>query len=193
MGKKDEELIVDVQAGDPAALEELFMRYKMPILNYALRMLKVRADAEDITAEVFLVLFSRSQSYQPVAKFSTWLYTIAHNLCVSRLRKQNRFLSLWFRKDGADELTTFDVPDPQANDHKGHEENDLASHVQQAISRLPFKQRETVILREYQNLSYEEISQILNISLSQVKILIFRARERLRVDLGPLMKEASDV
>ncbi len=193
MGKKDEELIADVQAGDPVALEELFMRYKISILNYALRMLKVRADAEDITAEVFLVLSSRSQTYQPVAKFSTWIYTIARNLCVSRLRKRNRFVSLWFKKDGEGELVAFDVPDPNAHDGQGHDQKDMAVYVQRAIAKLPLKQKEIVILREYQNLSYEEISQVLAISLAQVKILIFRARERLRVDLDPLIKEASDV
>ena len=84
MARHDEELIIEYQQGSEEAFEMLFQRYKKPILNFALRILGNRADAEDITADVFLIRFTKKNLYKPDAKFSTWLFTVARNACITK-------------------------------------------------------------------------------------------------------------
>ena len=193
MGKRDEELIIEVQSGSAAAMEELFQRYKRSIFNYALKILSNRADAEDVVSEVFIILFSRQYSYSPTAKFSTWLYTVAHNVSISRIRKRRRWLSVWFKKEDGEDFSAWEIPDTRTLPAEDLEQKETAWYVKKAIAKLPSQQREVLVLREYQGLSYEEIARVLNISLAQVKILIFRGRERLREELRSFMKEANDV
>ena len=186
--KNDEDLIQEYQQGDKEALSMIFCRYKRPILNFCLRILGNRADAEDVTGEVFLVLFSRKYVYQPEAKFSTWLYTIARNLCITRIRKKRKFLSFWVKKHQADELDYWDMADDKELPSEELQKKEMEGHVKKAITRLPVEQKEAIIFREYHDLSYEEIAQVLGCSLEKVKILIFRARERLRRELPSFIK-----
>lgn len=193
MQKRDEELILELQQGNEEALEMLFQRYKVPILNFAMRILGNRADAEDITGEVFLVLFEKNHMYKPTAKFKTWLYTVARNACISRIRKQRRTMSLWFSsRDGGSDYEQWDIP---ASDDIPREElvkREAAIQVRKAIHNLPETQKEAIVLREYHKMSYAEISEVLDCSLEKVKILIFRARARLRDDLPSLIMEDND-
>src|SRR5262245_57713024 len=90
MDRTDEELILDYKQGEKAAMETIFMRYQRPILNFALRFMGNRADAEDVASEVFIGLLQNKEAYAPRigAKFSTWLYTVARNSCLSKIRKR---------------------------------------------------------------------------------------------------------
>ncbi|MBF0523223.1 MAG: sigma-70 family RNA polymerase sigma factor [Candidatus Omnitrophica bacterium] len=189
--KTDEILISEYQQGNAQALEELFGRYKKAIFNYALRLLGDRADAEDIVAESFMILVTNKMAYQPQAKFSTWFYRVAHNMAISRIRRRKYSVSMWFKKNDGDDFEEWDVADtkdlPQEELIK--KEKNLA--VRKAIQKLPEDQKEALILREYQELSYHEISVILDCSLENVKILIFRAREALRTELASVMSEDS--
>ncbi|HCI44776.1 MAG TPA: hypothetical protein DE315_04500, partial [Candidatus Omnitrophica bacterium] len=97
MEQPDEEVLRDYLTGnDEKAAEMIFLRYKTRLLNFCLRMLGNRADAEDVTAEVFLALFARRYAFNPAAKFSTWLYTVARNQCISQIRKRKNLVSVWF-------------------------------------------------------------------------------------------------
>ena len=168
----------------------IFMRYKNPILNFCLRILGNRPDAEDVTGEVFLALFSKQYTFKPEAKFSTWLYTIARNNCIDRIRKKRNLVSLWFqskRDDGWEALEIMDSNDLSA---EALEKKEMARRVRLAIQALPLEQKEAIVLREYQALSYEQIAQVLDCSLEKAKILIFRAREQLRNHLSSYIKEA---
>ncbi len=193
MEHKDEDLIKDYQEGDLTAFNELFSRYKKPVFNFSLRILNNRADAEDVTSEVFMKLFEKRDYYQPTtAKFSTWLFTIAYNVCISKIRSRKSTISLWFKKENSSEETPWDIPDqtPTTPEKLMTLENVLL--IQQAIDKLPDNQKEALILREYNQFSYQEISQVMNCSLEQVKILIFRAREFLRLNTPHLKAEGQN-
>jgi RNA polymerase sigma-70 factor (ECF subfamily) len=188
--RKDEEIMMEYRAGSVDALEEIFQRYKKPILNYAFKLLSSFADAEDVVGEVFYILTSRKNSYEPVAKFSTWIYTIAHNVSIDRIRRRRKILFFWQKKDkDGSSYEELDIPDTRFMPDSDAEDSDIAGYVKKAIDKLPFQLKEAIVLRQYHNLSYEEISAVLNCSLSKVKILIFRAKEVLRKELLPYMEE----
>lgn len=187
MDRSDEDLMQAYQEGDEEAMAVIFRRYQKRIFNFAFRLLGHRADAEDATADVFLNLLNSGASYQPGAKFSTWLYTVARNACISRMRKQKNIFSLSFRKTSEEE-GEWEVPDMKTPDEALHQK-DVADQLKNAIQKLPVSQKETLILRGYHGLSYDEISKITGHTLENVKVLIFRAREQLRQDLGLLLKE----
>ncbi len=188
MEKSDEELMKAYQEGDEEAMSEIFGRYQKRIFNFALRFLASRADAEDATADVFLNLMKTGTGFNPVAKFSTWLYTIARNACFSKLRKRRNVFSLSFSKGPGESETDWDIPDPSPEGEELHQK-ELDGHIKSAVAQLPVSQREVMILREYHDLSYAEIAKITGESLSNVKVLIFRAREQLRQSLSFLLKE----
>ena len=188
MTKPDDELIADYQKGDTKALEMLFDHYKKPVLNFALRITGNRADAEDVVSDVFMAVFINKDRYQPKAKFSTWLFTIARNSCINKLRKKKNIFSMWVQNNQSGDYELLDVPDTETMPDRLVKEKEVAAHVKNAIAKLPETQREALVLREYQNFSYEEISQILGCSLENVKVLIFRARERLRQELSSFME-----
>jgi len=193
MDQTDEQLMFEFQQGATEAFDALFTRHKKGVFNFSLRILSNRADAEDVTAEVFMKLFEKKSYYQPQrAKFSTWLFTIAYNVCISKIRSRKSTISLWFKKDGANEETPWDIPDqtPSTPEKLMTIENVLI--IQRAIHKLPERQKEALILREYNQFSYQEISQIMNCPTGQVKILIFRAREFLRENTPHLKTEGQN-
>lgn len=188
--RKDEEIMMEYRAGSMVALEEIFQRYKKPILNYAFKLLSSFADAEDVVGEVFYILTSRKDSYEPVAKFSTWIYTIAHNVAIDRIRRRRKIFFFWQKNDkDGNSYEELDMPDTRFMPDSSAQENDISFYVKKAIDRLPFNLKEAIVLRQYHNLSYDEIAAVLNCSLSKVKILIFRAKEALRKELLPYMEE----
>lgn len=190
MERSDEEILKDYLNGnDERAAQMIFVRYKTRVLNFCLRMLGNRADAEDVTADAFLVLFDRKYAQASGAKFSTWLYTVARNRCISQIRKRKNIVSVWFSSQGGQGYEQWDPEDPQDIAGRQLEKKEEAVLVRRAVRQLPYEQREAVVLREYHQLNYEEISQILNCSLEKVKVLIFRGRERLRAELSSLIKE----
>lgn len=193
MKQTDEELIAAWQGGDDGALTMLFERFKLPVLNFALRLLGNRAEAEDVTAEVFLVLTRNPRSYQPRAKFSTWLFTVTRNACMSRHRNNKFHFPLWGKKEDGDGNEVF--LDPPAGDDLPSEElakQEEAAAVRRAIAELPDDQKQALILREYHYLSYLEISRVMDCTLENVKVLIFRARRQLKNQLTSLLKEDPD-
>ncbi len=190
MERSDEEILKDYLNGnDERAAQMIFVRYKTRVLNFCLRMLGNRADAEDVTADAFLVLFDRKYAHASGTKFSTWLYTVARNRCISQIRKRKNLVSIWFSSRGSEGYDAWDPEDPQDIAGRQLEKKEEAVLVRHAVKQLPYEQREAVVLREYHQLNYEEISQILNCSLEKVKVLIFRGRERLRAELSSLIKE----
>lgn len=188
---KDEELMLEYQKGDSLAMDEILRRYKNPVYHFILRLCGNASDAQDCAQEVFLRLHQAKARYQATGKFSTWIFSIAHNLVVSRWRKA-KWLVLWPRKnDETEELVEFESPDPSPKDIAV--ENEMSQLVRQSIQSLPFLQREALVLREYENLNYDEIARILKKSLGTVKTLIYRARENLKIKLLPRMEEFKEV
>jgi RNA polymerase sigma-70 factor (ECF subfamily) len=187
MEHTDEELIERFQKGDQGSLDMVFTRYKNRIFNFCLRILSNRSEAEDATSEVFLALVSNSYQIRAQVKFSTWAYTVARNNCLSRLRKSKHVTSLFTSQNG--EVSEIPVKDNAPTPKEQLEGRETKVMIQNAIGKLPLEQKEAIILREYHDLSYSEIAEILSCSLEKVKVLIFRAREQLRVDLASLVRE----
>ncbi len=180
MEQSDQELIARYLDGDQTAFRVIFERYKNRLFNYAWRVLGNRADAEDVVSEVFLAVFEKRYRVQAQAKFSTWLYTVAHNGCMTKFRQKKNMVSLWFQQAESDTPQEWDLPDAGLTPSQQSDQKDVIAVVRAAVKKLPVEQREALILREYQGLSYDDIARVLDCSLEKVKILIFRAREGLK-------------
>jgi len=189
MDQKDEELITEYQSGHKEAGNMICQRYQGKIFNFCYRILGNRADAEDATANAFLALFSRHYTNYPNAKFSTWLFTVARNSCMTQIRKRKTTISLWFTDKENGSFEPWEIRDSKETSREDLANREMAEHIRSAISQLPIDQREAIVLREYQKFSYEQIAQTLNCSLEKVKVLIFRAREQLRIKLSSLIRE----
>jgi len=185
----DCELMHEVQAGNTRALEVVFGRYKNAIFNFSLRILRNRSDAEDITSEVFMTLCTAKYIEKENVKFSTWLFTIARHKCISKIRTQRKFFSMWVKNRETGEEEHLEIPD---SDHLANvkiQQKETMAQIQQAINELPLEQKEAIILREFDEMNYEEIAHVLNCTVAKVKILIFRGREALRAKLPSELEE----
>lgn len=183
----DETLIAQFQQGDVDAFDILVRRYKDQLLNYVYRFVGNRIDAEDIVQETFLRVYKNKHYYKEIAKFSTWVYTIAGNLAKTELRRRKRrkvFSVSNFVNDERD----FDIPDMNRNPEKEVDGSIKDDFIQKAIEKLPSKFKEVILLRDVQGFAYEEISQILNIPLGTVKSRVNRGRLKLQEDLKFLLE-----
>jgi len=177
----DEELIFRFQEGDEYAYLELVNRYRDRLMNFAYRFLGNEEDAEDIVQDTFVKLYTHRHFYRNIARFSTWIYTITANLAKTELRKRKRRKVSYLSQMGTEEKD-FDLPTEDTTDDYT-EGRFTESHIQDAIQKLPLHFRTAVILRDIQELSYEEISNILNVPLGTVKSRINRARLQLQEEL----------
>jgi RNA polymerase sigma-70 factor, ECF subfamily len=183
--KTDEELIAEFQAGDDRGFIELVDRYKDRLVNFVYRFLHDMTDAEDLVQETFLKVYKNKQAYREIAKFSTWIYTIAGNLARSELRKRKR-RKTYTMSELSYEDNQFNAVDP-GKDTEGIVFNTYAGEeIHKAINNLnePFKT--IIILRDIQELSYEDISTILDIPMGTVKSRVNRARLKLQETLSYL-------
>ncbi len=182
----DEELLARSLDGDLNAFEVIVNRYKDRLYNFVLRFVKDQQTAEDIVQDTFLRAYRNRESFQAVAKFSTWIYTIAGNLAKSELRRRKRWRFLSIGVQNEDTGATFELPDTSATPDSNTETMLAESRIQEAISRLPDRYREAVILRDIEGLDYDEISQIIGCPLGTVKSRINRGRLRLQEELSDL-------
>ncbi len=187
MGKEipSEELMARVAEGDESAFETLVVRHQASVLNLIYRFMGDRTQANDLAQEVFLKVWQAAKSYEPKAKFSAWIYRITFNLCLnerksSRYKKWRQFLR--FNKDHeiqADE----DLPASSPSPEDLLLARERSREVSDALQGLPEKQRMALILKRYDNLSYQEIAQILGCSISAVESLLVRAKRTLQEKL----------
>ena len=187
----DAALMLRVKQGDSAAFEELVDKYKQPVTNLLYRTLKDATEAEDLAQNVFVQVYKSADRYRVEAKFSTWLYTIARNLCLNEIRRRSRHPaeSLDRAADPDD-----DTPARQFEDRRNVAapdqmlQSELVQKVEQAVAALPENQRTAILLFKEKEKSYEEIAEILQCSLSATKSLIHRGRETLKQKLKPYLK-----
>lgn len=189
----DEELIRKFQEGDEGAFQELVERFRVPLYNFILRMLGDPSLAEDVLQDTFFRLWTSRHSYREIARFSTWIYTIAGNLAKSELRRQKvrRWFSLGIGGGGGgqrdEDQFRWEVADESADIQQELEQRTIRKRVEEEIRRLPLIFREVIILRDLQELPYEEISKILRIPLGTVKSRVNRGRARLKRRLKDLL------
>ena len=189
---KDEELILQFQQGNENAFVELVDRYKNKLINFTFNYLGDKDLAEDIVQETMLKLYEKRHYYKPIAKFSTWIYTIARNQANTELRKRKRrnisFLSQ-MTKNGKDFDLDSKAPDLIDEFHNTY----LANRINKAIQLLPEHFREVIVLRDIQGLSYEDIGFVMDAPLGTIKSRINRARIQLQAELHDLKKYRSKI
>ena len=177
----DEDLMSQFQVGTVEAFDILVSRYKEPLTNYIYRFLGDMKECEDLLQETFLRVYRNRHSYRRIAKFSTWLYTIAGNLARSeyRKRKRRRLYSLQsVNRD--DEEYEVEIPDETFSPDKHTESQIQDRHIQETLKLIPEEFREVVVLRDVQQLAYEEIAEITGLPMGTVKSRINRGRTKLQ-------------
>ncbi len=178
----DEEVIQRFQAGDEEAFSEIVRRYSNRLLNFAFRFVLDREEAEDVVQDTFLKVYQNRHAYREIAKFSTWIYTITANLAKTILRKRRNRKLFYFSRLGPEEK---DIDFPSGDARPGQQTEDQYDEhmIHLAMKKLPEHFRTAIILRDIQELSYEEISNIIGAPLGTVKSRINRARLKLQEEL----------
>lgn len=171
------DLLVRCKRGDTAAFRSLVERYTPYAFALAFRFVADDNDAEDIVQDSFIRVWNNLAMFDERKKFSTWFYRIVVNLCYDRLRRDRRWRSL-FQATRSDEAV--DGIDETADVHAKTENADLAFHIHHFAECLPLKQRTVFILRDFQNLTIEEVADIMHISTASVKTNLCYARQSLR-------------
>jgi RNA polymerase sigma-70 factor (ECF subfamily) len=173
----DEDLVMRVGRGDQAAVQALVARKLPRMLALARRMLNDAGEAEDVAQEVFLRVWRQAPTWKPgVARFDTWMHRVALNLCYDRLRRR--------REDVVAEVP--ERPDPDAAPDRNLEVAQLGVLVAAALSRLPERQREAIVLCHYQELSNIEAARLMEVSVEALESLLSRGRRALRSSLADL-------
>lgn len=186
-GDHDAALMLQVQEGDLEAFEALVEKYKQPVVNIISRIIGDRIEAEDLAQKVFLQVHKASDRYEARAKFSTWLFTIARNLSLNELRRRSRHPA-----DSLDanvtESSFRQVEDPRsASASEEALRSELVEKIDEVLNDLPVNQRTAIVLVKEKGLSYEDIAAILGCSVSAVKSLIHRGRERIKRRIKPYL------
>jgi RNA polymerase sigma-70 factor, ECF subfamily len=180
----DAELMLRVKDGDGASFGLLLEKHRTAVIHFLYRMVQSHAIAEELAQEVFLRVYRSRGTYEPTAKFTTWLFRIATHLALNWLRDGKN-------ERGQEHLddTTDDMPVRQVSDRRPSVEQTMVGQVKvdeirRAISMLPEKQRAAVLMHKYQEMEYSQIARVLSCSESAVKSLLFRAYETLRMRLA---------
>jgi RNA polymerase sigma-70 factor, ECF subfamily len=172
-----------IKKGDTEALRELVEAHEHRIIGAVAKMLGDESDAEDIAQQVFLRVWKSAARYEPTAKFTTWLFKITRNLVFNELRRRRRHPTQSMDASSEDDRP-FQAPDPGAKPpDTSLLDDEMQAAIQRAIDELPEIQRMAIILRRYDDVSYEEIAEILDLSVPAVKSVLFRARTELREKL----------
>jgi len=182
----DEELIARFQDGDEQAYVELVNRFRDRLITFVYGYFKDIEKAEDIVQDTFVKLYTKKHYYKEIAKFSTWIYTIAGNLAKSEWRKIPR-RPISFTQMGSKERE-YVLPSVETNSEDKAQGHYAAKQIQKAIGELPLHFRTVIILRDMQGISYEEISKIVDVPLGTVKSRINRARLQLQEPLKEFRK-----
>ncbi len=180
----DIELMLRFQKGDGRAFEELVRRHTRGVLNLVYRYLGDASGAEDMAQDVFVKVYRARKKYQPKAKFSTWLYRIAVNHCLNEIRSRRLQPASAAPIDDLLEEPSAAPPDAELR------REELRRDVKEAINALPENQRMAVLLARYQEMSYEEISEAMGLSMEAVKSVIHRAKETLQQRLAKHARES---
>ena len=174
-----------VAKGDHAAFRQLVEKHQAAVVGTIGRMLSGSSDIDDLAQTVFIRVWRNAPNYQPKAKFTTWLFTIVRNLVYNETKKQTRIRKQVFSLNSS--VVEFDPPDEGLGPEAQLKQVELQRMVDQAVAALPERQRLAIILRRYEGLTYEEIAEVMELSLAAVKSQIFRARTTLKEKLKPLL------
>lgn len=164
----------EFSSGSIEAFNFLYERYNRKLYWYCVRMLGNSDVAKDAYQEAFIRVYDKREEFQG-ENFSAWLFTIARNICLNIIRTRRDFVEI--------------EEDTQITDHVRESDIGMKEYIEKALEKLPVTYREALILREYEDCSYQEIAEILNIDLSNAKVRVHRARAMMRKTLSPIAKE----
>ena len=182
-------LMLRVKEGDVAAFEQLVELHQRMVIGTVSRMLGNVDDAHDVAQQVFVRVWRSASRYEPSAKFTTWLYTIMKNLVFNELRRRGRKKEVSIEERGENQHAEPIAPD-RLNPDTVVQQDELEAAIDRAIQSLPEKQRLAVLLRRHEDMPYEQICEILKMSLPAVKSLLFRARNELKEKLAAYLDES---
>jgi RNA polymerase sigma-70 factor (ECF subfamily) len=175
----DGELIEKAIRGREDSFEELVRRYQRPITGYVYRMLNNYDASLDVTQEVFIKVYNSLEKYSSDYKFSTWLYRIAHNAAIDYMRR-NSVNQQSLETENADGSFQLQIESSQPTPEQERERSEWRTEIESVVKCLPTVYRELILLRHTQDLSYDEIAEVMNLPLGTVKNRLFRAREMMR-------------
>ncbi len=188
----DEQLMRQFQAGNEGAFTMLVQRYQQRLYHYLIRYTRSHEDTEDIIQETFIRVYNSRNAYEEVARFSTWLYTIAGNLMRTQFKKQQRMqTSSISQPDDEPGSYSKEIPDTVLTPDELVNSSLTLSMIRKALDELPEEYSELLNLREYKDLSYEEISAAVNLPMGTVKSRINRGRNRLQSMLSGIIDKES--
>jgi RNA polymerase sigma-70 factor (ECF subfamily) len=179
----DVALMLRLQAGEEAAFQDIFRRLGPKILQYTRRFVGSEARAEEVTQDVFVQVYRFRHRWRPQSRLSTWVFTIATNLCLNELRRPERQLrvDLWERHDGEARPDGPPLPDPAAiTPEEGAATRELSARLEASIAALPAKQRAALLLSRVDGLAYRDVADALGCTEGAVKALLFRATQTLK-------------
>jgi RNA polymerase sigma-70 factor, ECF subfamily len=186
---RDEELIALVQQGQRKAYDILVIRYKDRLFNFILKMVADPTEAEELTQETLIRAYIYADKYREIARFSTWLFTIATNLVRNNIRKiKRRPYTVAIDPAPDEDKMPVDPADSTADPSDEIQRRELADLIAKATSQIPEKYRVPFLLREMEQMSYEEIQKATGLKLGTVRSRINRARTRFRKAIKPLLK-----
>ncbi|HEY2368630.1 MAG TPA: RNA polymerase sigma factor [Polyangiaceae bacterium] len=184
----DEALMIRFQQGDRAAFALLVKKHKSPLYNFALRQLRAKTTAEDVVQETFVRVVQNAADFKHEARFTTWLYTIARNLCIDQLRKgalrKHPSLDSRTNQDEGGPTLGEQTADTRANVERDATAGELRQRIAGAVETLPDDQREVFLMREVANLPFKEIADITGVPENTVKSRMRYALERLQAALS---------
>lgn len=191
----DVRLMLQVRAGDAAAFEELMLRYQNRVVAILEHLVGKRGEAEDLAQDVFLRVYRARDSYVPGAKFSTWLFTIAHNVGANALRSRSRRHEVQAPPSAqssgeqpANPLAELAAAASGQMPTRQADKAEMRSIVRLAIEQLSDRQRMAVLLNKFEDMSYAEIAEVMHLTPKSIKSLMARARENLRQALEPYLQ-----
>ena len=185
-GLTDAEVMLELRAGNLPAFDVLLAKYRKPIMSFMYRMVHNQAIAEELAQEVFLRVYRSRETYRAEARFSTWLYRIATNLGVNHARntKNERTApTVFLDEPDAETGSTPDVPDATPTVEANLLRRERLQAIRQHVLALPERQRTAVLMHKYEGLDYKQIGEVLKLSESATKSLLFRAYQTLREKL----------
>jgi RNA polymerase sigma-70 factor (ECF subfamily) len=180
----DAELMLRVKAGDSASFALLLNKHRAPVIHFLFRMVRNQAVAEELAQEAFLRVYRSRASYEPSAKFTTWLFRIASHLALNWLRDGRREQAQESLDGGREDLPARETADLRPTVEQSMLGEARLEEVRRAVAALPDKQRAAVLMHKYEEMDYSQIAKALECSESAVKSLLFRAYESLRARLA---------
>jgi RNA polymerase sigma-70 factor (ECF subfamily) len=175
----DSEIVRQIQSGEATAFDELMRRYKHPVVNFVFRMLGNAQDADEIAQDVFVRVYQNLDTYRPETKFSTWLFALARNAAIDRLR--------WRARHPTESIESAPETSASSGTAEDVSAREIGEQIAAAVAKLPEDQRTAIVLAEYHGMSYAEIAAVMRCSEKSVESRLYRAKQTLRERLQPLL------